>query len=294
MCIGTIANVKLRVDPLLLALCVPAAVFGMLSSLLVAFVCVFVHEMAHVLVARLLGVKTQSISLMPFGGVAQMERAPSGRSEFFIALAGPAANLLMVQILLWVFPNQYSPALSLWVQSNLAIGLFNLLPAVPLDGGRMLCACLRPIVGMERAKRISCYLGMAMGTLIVGAAVSAWVQTARINLSLIGIGALLLVSAYQRNANSMYGAMKQAEQKRVHVRRTPMARDTLTAYKDMQATQVVKRLRRGAVSSIEVVDDAMNPLGNLTETQLLQGIVDLGHTCTLQKILDHVNLYHVK
>ena len=294
MCVGRIAGVKLRVDPLLLALCVPAALFGMLSPLLVAFACVLVHEMAHVLMARVLGVKTQSVSLLPFGGVAKMERAPSGRSEFLIALAGPVANLLLVQVLLWVFPNQYSPALSLWVQSNLAIGLFNLLPAVPLDGGRMLCACLQPIVGMERAMRISCYLGMGMGVLVVGAAMSAWMQTGRVNLSLIGIGVLLLASAYQLNRSSMYGAMKQAEQKRMRVRRAPMARDTLTAHKDLQATQVIGRLRRGTVSSIEVVDDAMRPLGHLTETQLLQGIVDLGYTCTLEKILDHVNPYHVK
>ena len=172
-------------------------------------------------------------------------------------------------------PQSVFPALSLWVQSNLAIGLFNLLPAVPLTAAACSApACNRLWAWSGQAHQLlpghgDGRAGGRRGDERVDADRARQPQPDRHRV-------LLLASAYQLNRSSMYGAMKQAEQSACAYAGRPWRAIRSLHISDLQATQVIGRLRRGTVSSIEVVDDAMRPLGHLTETQLLQGIVDLG------------------
>lgn len=119
-----------------------ASIFtGHFLELLALFAIVFVHELGHVACARLFGIHVSSIQMLPFGGVAVMEdtgHLTAGR-EVAIALAGPAQNLLMIGIswLLHATGIWEGPFFSYFVESNLLIALFNLLPILPLDGGKV-------------------------------------------------------------------------------------------------------------------------------------------------------------
>lgn len=154
------------------------ALFGMLLMALL-FACVVLHELGHALAARALGLPVPEILLLPIGGVAVLGRAPSKAShELLIAAAGPAVNVAIVALLLpalaalWlngalpalgVGPGLGEPGLAtalLWlVQANLFLVLFNLIPAFPLDGGRILRAFLWMATDSVRATRVAAGIG---------------------------------------------------------------------------------------------------------------------------------------
>ncbi|MCC6526434.1 MAG: site-2 protease family protein [Polyangiaceae bacterium] len=140
-------------------------VVGSLVAIALLFASVVAHELAHALAARRYGIGTAEILLMPIGGVAKIEREPArGRHEVVIALAGPAMSLLLAGLagLLALatagVPIVHALAATL-ASANLMLGLFNLLPAFPMDGGRVLRGALRERRGLLAATRVAAKVG---------------------------------------------------------------------------------------------------------------------------------------
>jgi Zn-dependent protease/CBS domain-containing protein len=134
------------------------------AGALLLFGSVLVHEFGHALTARWLGIPTRSITLFLFGGVAQIAREPERPAhEFWVAIAGPATSVALAGLFWLATPRGLPvPATELmgylsWV--NLLLAGFNMIPAFPLDGGRVLRAILWKFLGLERATRITTTLG---------------------------------------------------------------------------------------------------------------------------------------
>jgi stage IV sporulation protein FB len=123
---------------------------------LLAFSSVILHELGHALVARRLGVGVSVIELHFFGGVAKLEREPkSNRDEIAIAAAGPAVSLALSGLgFLLGFATGWV-IFDLLAAVNLVIGVFNLIPALPMDGGRILRASLAARLGHRRATEVA-------------------------------------------------------------------------------------------------------------------------------------------
>lgn len=170
--------------PLLLAfVAVPALLDGgdILSAVesvlfvLVLFLCVVLHEYGHALAARRYGIRTQDITLLPIGGVARLEKMPEKPlQELVVAAAGPLVNVVIAALLFGVmfFAGVAVPSLG-WSWGNesfleqlLTINLvligFNLIPAFPMDGGRILRALLATRLEYARATRLAAYLGQGI------------------------------------------------------------------------------------------------------------------------------------
>jgi stage IV sporulation protein FB len=140
---------------------VPAAV----GLVLAVFLCVVLHELGHALMARQFGVRTREIVLYPIGGIARLENIPSGWAEILIALAGPAVNLVLAGMLLPFAAHAIAaglpaqpgrgPLVVELLVANLFLLLFNLIPALPMDGGRVLRASLSLVMPEDRATRIA-------------------------------------------------------------------------------------------------------------------------------------------
>lgn len=145
--------------------------------LLLLFGCVVLHELGHATTARRFGVRTSEIVLYPIGGIARLDRIPSGKAELLIAAAGPAVNLVLAA-LIWV-GLQFAPVRGpgsaeemvggplAWqlLAANLSLFVFNLIPAFPMDGGRILRAALSLGLGQERATTISARIGQGLAIL---------------------------------------------------------------------------------------------------------------------------------
>jgi Zn-dependent protease/CBS domain-containing protein len=153
----------------------PAASYwakGLVASLLF-FVSILLHEFGHAGVARHYGLRTQSITLFIFGGVAQLEKDPKdGQVEFWMAAAGPVVSLGLAAVfytcgvLPFVGPSAAAIAKYLAL-INLMLALFNLVPAFPMDGGRLLRGALWASMGKTRATRIASGAGTFFAFLLI-------------------------------------------------------------------------------------------------------------------------------
>jgi Zn-dependent protease len=185
--LGRIAGIDLYLHPtFLILLGVVGLTQGGISAVLLlvaVFGCVVLHELGHALTARAYGIGTQDITLSPIGGVARLERMPrSPGAELLITLAGPGVNLviaLVAWLLLPILGNE-ATVIGAYASALLAINLFmagfNLIPAFPMDGGRILRALLSPKLGRLQATEIAAGLGqglaiaLPLGLLLVGIA----------------------------------------------------------------------------------------------------------------------------
>lgn len=151
----------------------PAATEGVVFIALL-FLCVLLHEFGHVLTARRYGIRTPDITLLPIGGVARLERLPEKPSqELLVALAGPAVNIVIAAVLYLALggflpPESTEPqnagvsVLARLASVNLFLALFNLIPAFPMDGGRVLRAILASRMGYGRGTQMAATVGQAV------------------------------------------------------------------------------------------------------------------------------------
>jgi Zn-dependent protease/predicted transcriptional regulator len=146
---------------------------GFVASLLL-FVSILLHEISHAVVALRHGIRVRSMTLFVFGGVAQFDADPSdGRTELRVAAAGPLSSLGLAALFLLVaaIPGLWAPArgVSQYLGLvNLALALFNLVPAFPLDGGRILRGLLWGSMGKLQATRLATGAGTLFAWLLVG------------------------------------------------------------------------------------------------------------------------------
>jgi stage IV sporulation protein FB len=143
-----------------------------LIFMVLLFACVLAHEFGHIFTARAFGVATPDVTLLPIGGVARLERIPEKPSEeFLVAIAGPLVNVVIAIVLIAVTPTHLSaehfaamesPKVSMidrLAEVNLFLAVFNMIPAFPMDGGRVLRALLAIRLGHVRATEIAAMIG---------------------------------------------------------------------------------------------------------------------------------------
>jgi stage IV sporulation protein FB len=153
--------------------------FKSMVLVIIIFICVTFHELTHSLVAKKFGIGVKDITLLPIGGVASMSKMPeSPKQEFLISIAGPMFNIVLAAFLFFIFyhaswmprrvlfPLLYPHMGNTWVHTlalipkiNIYLAIFNLLPAFPMDGGRLLRSVLATRIDYKRATKIAVNIG---------------------------------------------------------------------------------------------------------------------------------------
>ncbi len=241
--------------------------------ILAVFVCVVLHELGHALTARHFGVGTRSITLYPIGGLARLERIPSEpMKEFWIAIGGPAVNLAIAVVLAAVLfavggsfsptvlqaPGSHTIASLLWI--NVALAGFNLLPAFPMDGGRVLRALLATRQDYARATQTAANVGQAMAILF------GLFGLLSFNPILLFIALFVYVGAQQESQQAMYRAFTEG---------TPVRQAMVTRFATLSVDDTlddaVDELLAGTDHDFPVVEDG-KLVGLLRRKQLIEAL----------------------
>src|SRR3954447_11389995 len=264
----------------------PEAALTSALALLALFACVLFHEFGHILMARRFGVRTPDVILLPIGGVARLERIPDEpRQELLIALAGPAVTLAIAALLsllvrvqgnqaaLLTF-NENQPFLPWLASANIWLLLFNLIPAFPMDGGRVLRALLASRLGLLRGTRIAASLGQSLA--VVGGLYGVTKQEPILILVafFVFIGANAEAAAVETR---LAGQGLQVRQMMVTDFRTIPVHATLN--------DAVSLLLSGEQREFPVLDNLGRTEGLLTRDNLIRGLSQRGPQSTVAEAM---------
>lgn len=286
--IGTIAGTAIRIHITFLMFLAwifaanwanggPQAAWHAVLFMVLLFVCVVAHEFGHIFTARAFGVNTPDVTLLPIGGVARLERIPEApREEFLVAIAGPLVNVLISLALILVFGANISGAHLAAVDSNnipvvdrlaavnLFLAAFNMIPAFPMDGGRVLRALLASRLGFTRATELAASIG----------------QGVAFALGFIGLfsnALLIFIAIFVYLAAS---SEAQLVALRAMSRGVPVSAAMMTQFatltREAHVDQAVQTLLHTSQSEFPVIDATEHPVGLLVRGDIIRALKQLG------------------
>jgi len=255
----------------------PGAAMASLVFMVLLFACVLAHEFGHIFTARAFGVPTPDVTLLPIGGVARLARIPEEpREEFLIAIAGPLVNVVIAFGLVLLAGARLkagdlavmeSPNVSLvdrLAAVNIFLALFNMIPAFPMDGGRVLRALLAARMGYVRATEIAASIGQ-------GVAFALGFIGLFYNPLLIFIAIFVYLAAASEAHMVAIRAMSRG---------VPVSSAMMTQYAtltpDAPVEEAVQTLLRTSQNEFPVIDAAGRLVGVLGRSDLIRALKQLG------------------
>ena len=255
----------------------PAAAWDGLAFMLLLFTCVLAHEFGHIFTARAFGVPTPDVTLLPIGGVARLARIPEKPSEeLLVAIAGPLVNVVIALGLialggasldphqLVAMTNAHASLIDRLAAVNLFLAAFNMIPAFPMDGGRVLRALLATRLGHVRATEIAAAIGqlVAFGLGFLG---------------LFGNPLLIFIAVFVYLAASSEAHLVAI---RAMTRDVPVSAAMMTEYAtltpDEHIDAAIETLLRTSQSEFPVIDAEHRLVGLLDRDGMIRALKTLG------------------
>lgn len=250
------------------------------------FLCVLLHEFGHALAAQRFGIPTRDITLYPIGGVARLERMPEKPAqELVVALAGPMVNVIIAAALYFYLANTrgFQPLEALTLGSgdllqrlmiaNMMLVGFNLLPAFPMDGGRVLRALLASLFDYVRATQIAATIGQGMALLFAFAGIAG------------GNPFLLFIAFFVWIGASQESSMVQIKTALAGI---PVWRAMMTDFRTLAPTDplahAAELIIAGTQQDFPVVDDG-RVIGVLTRAQVIEGLTKFGPNAPVSSVM---------
>jgi Zn-dependent protease len=263
-------------------------IFWAIGFVLAIFACVILHELGHALMAQRFKIKTREISILPIGGVAQLESVPEKpKEELLVALAGPAVNVIIagilypfvsmnedigeLQSLSRVGPRNFMISL---MSVNLWLALFNLIPAFPMDGGRVLRALLAFNLTHAKATNIAASVGQVLAMVFVFFGFFT-------NPFLIFIGFFIFLGAQSEAIYARSKFMLQGYK----VSDVSMHEIPTISY-DASVSDAASKLLNSQNKNF-VVTRQGEPVGTLSRDQIIKALGERGSNVSVHEIMDH-------
>jgi Zn-dependent protease/CBS domain-containing protein len=255
------------------------AAWGGLVFMILLFACVLAHEFGHIFMARAFGVPTPDVTLLPIGGVARLARIPEAPwEEFLIAIAGPMVNVAIALGLVYLFGADLSyqhlgdvestkmSLLERLAVVNLFLAIFNMIPAFPMDGGRVLRALLAMRLGHVRATEIAATIGQAFAFLLGFAGLLP-----HSNPLLIFIAIFVYLAA----SSEAHLVTVRAMARDIPVS-AAMITELATLTSDEHIDAAIETLLRTSQSEFPVVDGGRHLVGLLGRADMIRALKQLG------------------
>lgn len=292
--IGRIGETRIRMSFWLLPFAALMIWLGDALTMVALLICVSLHEAAHAVLAARLGLRVRSIELLPFGGVAQIDhpifKGPG--VEFAVAAAGPVMSFLSAFILSYVdhlFTLEWVALRSI-IQINTTLALFNLLPALPLDGGRMLRALLCHKMGFAKATRLASTIGVICGMILtllgfVSLFFGIW------NVTLLCCGVFLIIMAVKEGRTASFALGKSLSSAGFHLGTGAIRVRPLAIMSTAPLSSVVCKMVPGEYHVVTVLGDDLRAIGQLDEASILSALQKSGAHLEARHALKDNNPY---
>lgn len=291
MKVGRVLGIQLILNNLFLLMLFIWGILGLLPYALITFSIVLLHESAHVLVAKRHGLGVKNIEIFPFGGVARLEglMEVDTKVETRIAIAGPLSNFLLVGLTILlrgqgVWGEEFS---LFFIRGNIMLALFNLLPALPLDGGRVYRAFLARRMGYrqatERAAGLGRFLGLALVAIGLGGIIAGMPT-----YPLVIIGPFIYLSASKERELAGYAFAYYLARKKDELRKQGiLTTEQLVVTEETKVGEVIKHFLPKKYHVILLMNKELNLEGIITESEILDGLMEQGMDFPLKHILKH-------
>jgi stage IV sporulation protein FB len=269
----------IKVSKLFVPYIVLLIVIGFKGKFLIAFILVIMHEGVHFIVAKKLGFKGFDIEILPIGAVLRLQDLDDAdpKEDLIISISGPLFNLILAIIaflLNKVFDNYY---LYLLYMSNLSLGVFNLIPAFPLDGGRIVRDILAFKTFYKRANRITVRISYIIGGLIITYS-SVLFFLGKKNISLMVIGVFIIIASYKEKERIVYLIMGDIiKKKSKFMKKGYIENRSISIYYKKTLLEALSIVDKNKYNIFIVLNNDMKAISVIYEEELIEAIKVYGN-----------------
>ncbi|HHV98284.1 MAG TPA: peptidase M50 [Clostridiaceae bacterium] len=280
-------NIKqftLEFDPLFFAAIFIMYIFGYLVEYFLIFFCIMIHEFAHSIVAIAIGRNVYGIRVMPVGLGVSIEETLTGKLEnMLIYFSGPSINFFL--FLIFKFTGTNSTVLVNVMVINAYLAVFNVMPVLPLDGGKVLLVILSGRIGTFAAYRHIRRLSFLFGILFIAVGTVQFINNS-FNFSLFLIGIYLFFHVFTKKMEAALMNMKDIIYRRSRLVKKGVypARD-LVAIKTIKLGEILKHMDFDRFHMVYVLDDNLKIIGIVTEQQIMDGIMKYDSSITFDELI---------
>lgn len=277
-------EVKIHFSTFVFALLFIAA--GFTKELIAIFVTVFIHELGHIYIAKKLKVEVLQVNIYPFGGIALLDSIVFIRPdlEVLTALAGPMSNIFFA-----FFGEFISQILQLdieyFIKANIAMAFFNLLPGLPLDGGRVLKSVLSYFISLRKAISIAIFSSYAISLIMLYYLLKD-IFNWKLNIVYAFLSVLLVVAANKEKKAAAFLQMRDLFRKKAEFyKKGLMSVHQIAVLEQETIANVIKSFIPAKYHVIIILDDKFREKYRITETQLFEYASEHGLYLSIGEII---------
>lgn len=269
---------SLKIHPVFLAVVAISVLLGNAGLVMAFMLAVVVHECAHIITAKAVGLNVESMYVLPFGCAAEISGYGNAEyaKEIITAAAGPAMNIFTA-CTLTLLPQKYlDDTMMLFVWTNVIIAAVNMLPVLPLDGGRIMMAVMKSFINERTAWRILNGLGAAAGAVMCCAGFYV-ILNGSLNATWFIMGMFLLGFALMSLKNIPYISYKNAEEKRKRLIRKGSANvKHIAVMRTATLRDVLREMESSKINIVTVLNDDFSIRSTLSEIKIVNAAAKFG------------------
>lgn len=277
-------EISVYISPIMFAMALYFVFMGMAYEFVCSLAAVMIHECAHAKAAKKLGYGLNVIKLMPYGAALCGSADITPKHEAIIAVIGPIVNLLIATLfaaLWWLVPSSYMFT-EAFCSCNIYIGVFNLLPVYPLDGGRIMLALLSCKLARSKAYKIMRIISFALAATVIALFVATAVLYAP-NVCLFGIGLFVFASALIPDNRGRYRALFSLGSRRERLNK-PLEVKHYAISDAAPIVEAFNALDPDRYTEFTVLDARLRPVFMIDEQSLIGAVKLRGYTGVIGSI----------
>lgn len=256
------------------------------KNIIPGLIIIFIHELVHLITARAMGFSGFTIDILPIGTTLRVKELDEAEpmEDMIISLSGPVSNIILALTLFLINIFMENPIIYKFAFYNLIIGIFNMIPAFPLDGGRILRDILNFKFLYKKSNKIALNVSIVIGY-IFGAVFLIMLLWGEIYIDLAIFSIFILIVSYREKRRIAYLIMGYILKKREKlINRGYLENKSISVYFKLNILQLIELIDKNKYNEFIVLNKEMKVIGVLYEEDILNAIKDLGNI-TLEELI---------